>query len=195
MSKQKSENRTIDYLRAAISDGKAGLCDVPALIKRVIEEDLWQERYVPQTKEIARFDTFREFVETPPPEGLGVNLKMLCKLCADEPVVIDLIGQAQKNPPHGGDRRSQKFKSNNVTLEVVPRGNSVGYSLKRLRDHFPALHQKVLSGEMSVNQAMIDASLRRKSIYITKDVEKTASVIQKNFTRQEIDRLVKFLST
>lgn len=194
MSKPKSENRTIDYLRSAISDGKAGLNDVPALIKRVIEEDLWRERYVYQTKEIARFDSFREFVEKPPPEGLGANLKMLRKLCADAPVVIDLIEQAQENLPHGGDRRSRDFKSNNVMVENLPRGNSSGYSLKRLRDRFPALHQKVLSGELSVNQAMIAASLRRKSIYITRDIEKTAQIIQKHFTRREIDRLVEYLS-
>jgi hypothetical protein len=96
MSKPKTENRTIDYLRAAISDGKAGLNDVPALIKRVIEEDLWREHYVYQTKEIARFNTFREFVETPPPEGLGANLKTIHKLCADMPVVIDLGSMVAK---------------------------------------------------------------------------------------------------
>ncbi len=47
-SESKSEDRLVDFLRSAIYDGSAGLSDVPALVKRVIEENLWQERFVEQ---------------------------------------------------------------------------------------------------------------------------------------------------
>lgn len=95
----------------------------------------------------------------------------------------------------GGDRRSAKFKRNNVPIEQNSRGNSSGYSMKRLHKHSPILYQKVLNGEITINQAMIASNLRQKSIYITKDIEKTARSIRMHFTEPEITRLIKYLST
>lgn len=160
MARTKSEDRLIDYLRSAISDGNAGLSDVPALVKRVIEENLWQERYVRQSKETISFKTFRAFVEAAPPEGLGTNLKTLRRLCTDAPQVLDLIEQMREPRKRGGDRRSQKFKDfklNNILFEKPEQGNAGSCSLRRLRDKRADLHQKVLAGEMSVNKAMIAA--------------------------------------
>ena len=197
-SERKSKERVIDFLRSAITDGSAGLTDVPALIKRVIEEDLWRERFVFQSKEIIRFISFQEFVETAPPEGLGTTLKLLRRLCADYPVVLDLLEQTQEPKRRGGDRRSQKLKENksdNVKFENSLRGNSSAYSLKKLRTNRPDLHRKVLAKELSVNQAMIAAGFRQKTIFIINDVNKTALVIRKHFNRQEIETLIKCLSS
>jgi hypothetical protein len=196
-NRKSNDDRLVDYLRSAITDGSAGLNDVPALLKRVIEEDLWRERFVQQSKQSTCFPSFKEFVEAAPPEGLGTNLKTLQRLCADEPEILELLEQMRITAParRGGDRRSAKFKRNNVPIEKSNRGNSSGYSMKRLHKHSPALYQKVLDGEITINQAMIAANLRQTSIYITKDIEKTAQSIRMHFTEPEIARLIKHLST
>ena len=197
MTKTKSEDRLVDFLRSAITDGSAGLSDVPALVKRVITENLWRKRYVPQLRETISFETFQAFVETAPPEGLGTNLKTLRKLCTDAPEILDLIEWMREPRKRGGDRRSKKFrdsKDNNVPFEKPARGNSVGFALRRLREERPDLHQKVLARELSVNGAMIAAGFRKKNIIVAKDVEKTARTLQEHFTREEISRLIEFLS-
>ena len=40
------ENNLIDYLRSAISDGVAGMLDAPSLLRQIIENELWRERFV-----------------------------------------------------------------------------------------------------------------------------------------------------
>lgn len=201
MTKKRADDRLVDYLRSAITDGSAGLSDAPALVKRVIEEAAWKERYVPQIKETIVFTTFREFVEAVPPEGLGTTLKTLRRLCADEKAVLDLIEQTERQPGRGGDRRSRNFKNNlesnsknnNITFEKSARGNSLGYSLRRLREHRADLHRKVLSGEISAHQAMIQAGFRKKSFQIPQDLVRAGKIIKRRFTRTEIARLIKLL--
>lgn len=195
MAETKSEDRLVDFLRSAISDGSAGLSDVPALVKRVIEENLWQKRYVRQSKETISFRTFREFVEAAPPEGLGTNLKTLRRLSADAPNVLDLIEQ-MREPSKRGDRRSKKFrdsKDDNVPFEKPARGNSKSYALRRLRETRPDLHQKVLTGEMFANEAMVAAGLRKKNISVAKDVESAARTLREHLNGEEINRLVELL--
>lgn len=197
MNRKSNDDRVVDYLRSAITDGSAGLNDVPALLKRVIEEGLWRERFVQQSKQSTCFTSFKEFVETAPPEGLGTNIRTLQRLCADEPEILELLEQMRITAParRGGDRRSAKFKRNNVPIEKNIRGNSSGYSMKRLHKHSQALYQRVLNGELTINQAMIACNLRQKSFYITKDIKKTAQSIRMHFTESEITRLIKHLST
>jgi hypothetical protein len=185
-----SQEKIIEYLRTAIFDGNCGLNDVPNLIKRVIKEDLWQERTLAKTNEIIKFRTFEEFLQTSPPEGLGTNLKTIRKLCHEDIAAIDLIEQVKTKRFHGGDRRSQDFKRNNVTVEISKRGNAKEYSLKRLRKERPELHQAILDGKLTVNQAMIKANFRKQKYQIEKDVEKISLFIKKHFTTQEIQNLI-----
>lgn len=194
------EERVIDHLRSAITDGAAGLADVPALLKRVITEKLWRERFVLQTRETICFATFDDFVRAPPPEGLGASVKTLTKLCSDEPEVIDLIDRATVAAKRGGDRRSEKFKaasvnksgnkSDNIMFEKKSWGNSQTYALGRLRAARPDLHRKVLQKQLSVHQAMIRAGLRRKTINLPLDARGAATAILKHFSESEIELLI-----
>jgi len=134
-----ASNNMIDDLRSAITDGTAGLFDVPLLIKRVIENEVWRERFVLQTKEKTYFSSFEEFVKASPPEGLGTTIGQLQRLCADNLAVLDLLDRARSKSERGGDRRSDNFKRNNVTFETRKSGNSSVYSLRRLRKKRPDL--------------------------------------------------------
>jgi hypothetical protein len=76
MSDNDLERRDIyvSNLQSALDDGERGLQHVPGHIKRIIREDMWQERIVQATGELAEYDHFAEFVNDPPPKGLGRSL-------------------------------------------------------------------------------------------------------------------------
>ena len=187
-----SANNLIDYLRSAISDGAAGLLDAPSLLRQIIENDLWRERFVAQTKEIVSFGSFDEFIAAAPPDGLGASKRLLYKLCADDIALLDLLDRTFDSSRRGGDRRSKSFKRDIVTVETSnkPRGNSLVYALRRLRETRSDLHQKVLDKELSVNQAMIEAGLRRKTVVVAADVKKICTAIKDNFTDSQIAEII-----
>jgi hypothetical protein len=189
-----AKTRVIEYLRTAIFDGKCGLSDVPELIKRVINEELWRERTLPKTGEIVVFKTFEEFLQTSPPQGLGTDYKMIQRLCAENLETLDLLELVKKKRTHGGNRKSESFKRNNVTFEISKRGNSVEYALKRLRKEKPDLHKQIIEGKLSVNQAMIAAGFRQKKVQITKDVHAVGRFIKANFSDAEIGEILELLS-
>lgn len=189
------ENNLIDYLRSAISDGVAGMLDAPSLLRQIIENELWRERFVRQTKEIARFDTFDQFIAAAPPEGLNVSKRLLYKLCADDIALLDLLDSTFKGNDRGGDRRSDQFKSNNVTIEKPARGNSAVYSLRRLRTARPDLHKRVLEKEISINRAMIKAGLRKNTFAVAADVSKICSAIKEKFTPDQIAEIIEQLQS
>lgn len=184
----------IEYLRTAIFEGNCGLQDVPNLIKRVIKEDLWQVRTLPKTQEIIKFQTFEEFLQTSPPEGLGTNLKTIQKLCHEDIETIDLIEQVRTKRFQGGDRRSERFKDGNTNFEIKETKNTKSYALKRLRKERPDLHQQVLEGKLSVNQAMIQAKYRQQKYQIEKDIHKLSRFIKTHFDKTEIEKLLDLLN-
>lgn len=186
------ENNLIDYLRSAISDGAAGLTDAPSLLRQIIEGGLWRKRFVPQTKELVRFGSFDEFIAAAPPEGLGVSKRLLYKICPDDTALLDLLDRTLKSHKWGGDRRSEHFKHDIVTIENQnnQRGNTKVYALRRLREIRPDLHRKVLEKDLSVNQAMLEAGLRKKSMVVAADVVKICAAIKTNFTDSEILEII-----
>jgi len=186
-------NNLVDHLRRAISDGTAGLADVPLLVKQIIESGAWRTRTVAQTKEVVCFSSFREFAEAPPPDGLGKTIKELERLCAGNVEILDLLAGQTGILKRGGDRRSDKFKSNNVTIEKSDRGNSAVYSLRRLRKTRPDLHRKVLGKEISINKAMIEAGLRKKSVVVRSDIAQICTAIKANFTISQIAEIIERL--
>ncbi len=188
-------NNLIDYLRSAISDGAAGLLDAPSLLRQIIENEMWRERFVAQTKEIVSFGSFDEFIAAAPPDGLGASKRLLYKLCADDIALLDLLDRTFNSIRRGGDRRSKSFKRDIVTLETSnkPRGNSLVYALRRLRETRPDLHQKVLAKELSVHRAMIEAGLRKKSMAVAAEVTKICTAIKVNFTDSQIVEIIEQL--
>ena len=79
---------------------------------------------------------------------------------------------------HGGDRKSDEIKSNNITLDsdlfVDPepdkpkaeRGTSRAYTLTRLKNERPDLFERVKAKEISANAAAIEAGWRKKATHL-----------------------------
>jgi hypothetical protein len=189
------ENDTfVVELRHSIRDGSAGLSNVPGLLKCILKDARWKRRTI-KTGEVVEFRRFEEFVATPPLEGLGTDLKLIKRICGDDPEALDLLDGALKGK-HGGDRRKQAGKSDNVRLEDVTAhnaGNSDQYALRRLREGRPDLHARVLARELSPHAAMIEAGFRRRSITIPADPEGAARRLRRHFRGEQLDELVRLL--
>lgn len=184
----------VDSLAGAISDGAHGLTLVPGLLKRVCNESCWRRRYVDVIKQHVEFDSFSAFVEGHPPEGLGVDLTMLRKICRDDVEALDIIDRETKRS-NGGDRRSARFGDNNVNAEISrPAGNSAEQALRKLREDAPELHRQVLDGTISPHAAMIEAGFRKRTITVPLDPERAAVTLTRHFTPDELRELVETLS-
>lgn len=128
--------------------------------------------------------------------GLNTTLENLRSAISYDSEALDLFDELTKRSP-GGDKKSSEYKINvdNVNNDR-PTGNTKQYGLRRLREHNPDLHNKVLSGELSVNQAMIEAGYRKKTVTIpTDDAEKIFNILKKNLDKNLFYELKKHFTT
>jgi hypothetical protein len=188
MSNQALTNyRVISSARLAVRDGMGGLHGVPALLKRILKEEMWREFVIAETGQVQTYDRFIDFITEPPLEGLGTDLKTVTKLCEDDPEALDLLNKATTHPGSRSDLH------NNI-MEVKPQGTSRAYSLRKLAADAPMLHTRVLAGELSPHAAMLEAGFRNRTISIPVDAEKAARAIRRHFTPDQIAALVDLLT-
>lgn len=191
MSNQALTNyRVISSARLAVRDGMGGLHGVPALLKRILKEEMWREFVIAETGQVQTYDRFIDFITEPPLEGMGTDLKTVTKLCEDDPEALDLLNKATIKGQ--GDRR--ELHSNIMKFDTASQGTTRAYSLRRLAADAPMLHTRVLAGELSPHAAMVEAGLRDRTISIPVDAEKAARAIRRHFTPDQIATLVDLLT-
>ncbi len=80
----------------------------------------------------------------------------------DTTYTLRRLARDNPSPRHGeiGNGRKGESRGNNVTSTV--RGNDTTYTLRRLARDNPELLDKIEAGELSVNQAAIQAGIRKK---------------------------------
>lgn len=193
MDKLREADTVVSCLGQAMLDGESGLKNVPGLLLRVINEDLWQRRIIAQTGKPVGFETFLEFVITEPLEGLGADIGTLKDLCRSNTAAlsaIDRVMQRNDGPP----TKDERATFNNVQGYVAPTGNSAARALRKLRADAPEAHARVLAGELSPHAAMVEAGFRRKTLQIPTDVDGAARALARKFTPEELQRLMELLA-
>jgi len=179
-------DHVIEGLARDLNLGRHGFVGVPTAIKLMLRDEMWKERVLPRTGETIAFDRFDTFVKASPPKGLGSDLAMVKRICADDPEAIDLI-----------DRVTQKhvgrpvIKKDNVHSYDRPAGNTSQRALRKLRADRPDLHAQVLAKALSPHAAMVEAGFRRKTATVpVDDPDKVASFLAKHFDAAEIRKIV-----
>jgi ParB-like nuclease domain len=116
------------------------------------------ERVLPETTRVYEYETFRDYLK----QWSRFALEDLERLFSDDADILRRLREADTGT-HGGDRRSEDFKSDNVTLErsAPERGNSKAYTLERLHRTNPDLYDAVKRGKISANAAAIQAGFRK----------------------------------
>jgi hypothetical protein len=192
MSDNDLERRDIyvSNLQSALDDGERGLQHVPGHIKRIIRQDMWQERIVQATGELAEYDHFAEFVNDPPPKGLGADVDMLKRMCKKDDEALRLLREVVTGEV--GDNQHTEGTSNRST-----HGTTKDYTLDRLAREDAELYEKVVADEMSANAAAIEAGFRDKTATIPihkggeEQHERAAERLAKHF--DDVETLIKHL--
>ena len=139
--------------------GIGSTCD---LIKAVIREQSWTKRKI-RTGEIIELASLRELITEPPLKGYGEKVEDVERMLENDADALAAFRQ-ETTGRHGGDRKSDAIKCNNVTLDEDSKattGNGKAYTLSRLKRETPELFAAVVRGELSANAAAIKAGWRK----------------------------------
>lgn len=202
MSKEGERGYTVNFIHHALKGGTLGLSEMPRLIKEVIFDRTWEGWEDIETHTKYSQPDFHSFVTTPVLEGLGATVDQIKALCEKDREALDLIDQEltrKPGAPVGNQFASKEEKTNhdNVMNSLsdtkASQGNSIEYTLRRLRKDHPELHEKVLANEMSPNKAAIEAGFRKHTITVTVDVEAIARKLRRTLDQDQIQILITLL--
>ncbi|WP_414569514.1 hypothetical protein [Nostoc sp. CCY 9925] len=190
-------NQIVTLLHLALIER---VSNVPQLLQQVLEEELWQERIISETGEIVRFEYFVDFIQTPPPAGLGTDFDTLWRLSDHDPLLLDLLDRAVQREP-GAPEKNPRIDNYQKNVDDIhsyeqperPSGTSKQAGLRQLRRKNPELHAKVLAGELTVNAAMVQAGLRTKQVTVFVDPHRAATKLKKTFKQEDFIELVALL--
>ena len=171
-------------LGRALTMGGSALEDVPGLLVKVLEHEVWREFPTPRGQ-VAKHDTFASFVTTPPTQGLGASVDLIRRIVGDDPKARDLLDQAMQRPAslHAG---------NNVPSR--PEGNTADKALRRLRKDRPDLHAQVVAGTTSPHGAMVAAGFRPRTATVRlDDPKRAAATLRKKLTAEQRQQLAAYL--
>lgn len=174
-------------LRRMLHSGQMNLATVPGLVKEIIRHEMWRERIEPTTGEIVPFPNFAAFITTPPLEGLGADVPTLLRLCGDDREALDLLDRATANAVGTNQH------DNNI-IDHAPQGTSKQRALRTLRDRDPALHARVLAGELSPHAAMVEAGFRKPTMTVPANVEALARVLRRRLSGDDLAELLRLLT-
>lgn len=179
--------QVVRSLGDAVARGMASIPSVPGLLRSVIEKDMWRERVVTQTGEIARFDTFEAFVSAYPPEGLGTTVAVLESICREHgPDVVAKMREVKSAlNPNGTNQHS----GDSITTATEDRG--ANYKLARLKRDYPDLAQAVIEGKLSAHAAAVEAGFANPKVSINlRNLESAAGTICRKLDRYEVLELI-----
>ncbi len=210
--KLRINDHMVEGLRQAV---KRGLSHLPEEVLNVITTGAWQKRYIEKLGKHAGFDSFKNFVEAAPLDGIGGDLIQLKRACAHRRDVLSAITHAavgKQGAPEGNqnnasgvnqyttqDAEDRRTTYDNITDCPPPEyvspatGTSNTYALRKLRKDREDLHGRVLAGEISPHAAMVKAGFRKKTgAFYPEDINRTARVLLNHFDPDElIEALVK----
>ncbi len=187
MTDQLRENDSvISLLMEAMNVGEGTLREFPGLLKRVLREGMWRERYVQTNGRIAAFEQFIDFVRTPPREGLGADIPTLKRLCSDDPEAMDEIDKALLRPRGGAHAKVDN-------IQVAPTGTARQQALRRLRSQRPDLHARVLAKELTAHAAMVEAGFRSRTVQVPLDTARLVEALRRHFSVEECRQIARWL--
>jgi hypothetical protein len=173
----------VDALRIALSQTE-GIDSTPAILRRVLDEDAWRDRLEHRIDGRYTFDTFEEFAEAKPLDGLGMHvadIEAILKVRDEH----DLLRQLREACKHQGKRNLR----NNVT--EARRGNSRSGTLDRLHREHRKLYDQVIAGELTANAAAIEAGFRKPTASVPVDTaEHAVAALNRRFSLDEIQAAV-----
>jgi hypothetical protein len=176
-----------------LQGNKDSLGNIPGILRQLVSLRVW-EGYDWRGKTVT-FGTFREFVESPAPEGLGSTVPELMSLCRKYPEIADLIDSVvqEQSPSYRPPKSAHKGNHKR------PSGTSFQRNLRRLRNlaledkEAKRLHAEVLAGRMTANGALRALGKRKARYGVEATPESVQAFVKKHLNSRQIKRLVDLL--
>ncbi|MFI6325016.1 hypothetical protein ACIBG8_46375 [Nonomuraea sp. NPDC050556] len=157
-----------------VAELSSALQEVRSGLRELLDGEDWRE-FTGPSGELVLHEDFAEFVTSDPPRGLGVTQAVVRSLVAEEAPAVEAEPAEEEAP------------------EEKPPVESP--ALRRLREDAPALHNKVVAGELSTNAAMVQAGFRPRTISIpVSRPESAAKTLRSKLSKEELVELVNLLS-
>ncbi|MFI6291422.1 hypothetical protein ACIBEJ_07520 [Nonomuraea sp. NPDC050790] len=199
--------RIVAEVSAVIGQARPALARAAEGIRALLDTEAWRE-FTGPGGELVEHDDLLEFITADPPRGLGVTPGLVRALVADDLDVAARLDQAltatrpdQETEPF---HEAEPFQGAEPAHEVAPDQEAEPAqeaerpetpALRRLREDAPALHSKVVAGELSTNAAMVQAGFRPRTISVpVSRPENAAKALRRNLSREELVELVTLLS-
>jgi len=151
------------------------LSNFPGLLKKIIVNKAW-ERRVSKGK-VIELASLRELITAKPIKGWGEDPKKVEAIIKDDAEVLSLFRDAMKGQ-EGGDTTC-----NNITGAAAKTGTSRAYSIDRVqRECDSDTVEKVMSGAMSPNAALVASGLREnRQVYVPREPAKAVEKLRRQF--------------
>lgn len=158
-------------------------------LRFLLERESWKRFRTPNGQEIT-YTRFSDFVTAKRPFGIESRPDDVRKIAADDPALTVKVRDALVS--HGGDRRSDSFKDNNIIR--TPQGTAADYTLGRLSRESPELFAAVERGDLTAHAAAIKAGFRVPTVTIRVEPASAARTIRRKFTPEQVAQLARLLN-
>ncbi|WP_157251327.1 hypothetical protein [Nonomuraea typhae] len=189
----KDHGQVVAELTADIRAARPAMTRVAAGVRELLETGAWQE-FTGPGGELVEHGELVEFVTADPPRGLGITPGLMRALVAEDLDTAARLDQALLAAPAvtSAVTSAPPAEAQEAQEETPARETP---ALRRLREDAPALHSRVVAGEMSTNAAMVQAGFRPKTISVPVSRPETAArALRNNMPRQDLVELVNLLS-
>lgn len=191
MKLKKEPEKLIKIITEMLHEYGVSSTDAAEGIEYILDNDLWKERDPsPGLLEKRTYKYFPEFCEDQAPWGLRTSYATVIDVCKRNDKVYHKVVEA------GKQSIGKKPKDNvyNVNNNASTKGNSKAYGLSRLSKYRADLYELVVSGEMTTNEAMIEAGYREKTYTVKADPDYLVRWMKKHLTDEQIEMIVNELT-
>lgn len=180
----------VDSLGSALRSGEHGLSTVPALLRRVLEEDSWRE-FVTKRGEHVQHERWEDFVTTQPLAGLGASMDLVDRIVGkDDPELLRLLRKAKAKKPG----RPSRETANGEDSTPITKGEGSDLTADRLARDAPEEYEAVQTGEKSIHRAAVDAGIRKRRVSVrTDNPDSAAKSLRKNMSPDDLAALARLL--
>jgi hypothetical protein len=198
----------IAHLRGLLQD-TTGLSNIPLMVEGIIDNAMWQDRVINDTGERIKFENFDEFVKAPPLAGLGMDIQTLYEICFGTQAQTKIEQSIPSLKPVGNTFRNGDISP--LTKEGKNnRGTSRLYIVARLKRDIENANRSSNLVEAERLQSILDNVIGRQipaieaarqvgykprtALIYPSDISRTAKVLRKIFSDDELYYLVQLLA-
>jgi len=99
----------ISHLYRNLSSGLVAIDKIPQYFRVVLDQSLWQHQVLPNGM-VVEFDSFKDFIEAPPPKGFGIPIEKFKELCRLHPEIIPKIEDLTADDSFGPEEQTSRLR-------------------------------------------------------------------------------------